>query len=175
MINTDLQHEKSLIRCLIEYGHLEWDETRTVADFLFSDFLDEEEFLKDPQMIEIAGQYKKLYLSGALHEKSFVYHENPQIASTVISLIDFPYTVSDKWEEKLEMKIARREDNYKSDVQSTILYFELKKIKKLLEENETELKSCRDFEEQIVLIQTHAHLKQMEIDLTKTLGTVILK
>ena len=51
----------------------------------------------------------------------------------------------------------------------------LNKLEKLIEENQKDLERLHTSEEQVVLIQTHQHLKQMEIDLTKQMGTVILR
>jgi DNA primase len=44
-----------------------------------------------------------------------------------------------------------------------------------MDENQRDLEKSRDSEEQLILLQTHQHLKQMEIDLTRQLGTVIFK
>ena len=43
------------------------------------------------------------------------------------------------------------------------------------DENQRDLEKSVVSEEQMVLVQTHQHLKQMEIELTKQLGTVIFK
>lgn len=37
------------------------------------------------------------------------------------------------------------------------------------------MEKSNDTQEQMVLLQTHQHLKQMEMQLTKQLGTVIYK
>ncbi len=44
-----------------------------------------------------------------------------------------------------------------------------------MDENQRDLEKATSSEEQLVLLQTHQHLKQVEIDLTKKLGTVIFK
>jgi DNA primase len=90
-------------------------------------------------------------------------------------LIEFPYEISDGWEKKYEMPVPTREDNYKKDITSSLRYLELKRIKKLITENENELEKTKDTDRQILLIQTHSHLKNMEIQLTQEIGMVILK
>jgi hypothetical protein len=47
--------------------------------------------------------------------------------------------------------------------------------KRLMDENQRDLEKTKDSDEQIVLLQIHQHLKQMEIELTKNIGTVIFK
>ena len=44
-----------------------------------------------------------------------------------------------------------------------------------MDENQRDLERSSIAEEQMILVQTHQHLKQMEIELTKQLGTVIFK
>jgi DNA primase len=90
-------------------------------------------------------------------------------------LFEFPYEISDGWAKKNEMTVPTREDNYKKDITSTLRYLELKRIKKLITENENELEKTKDADRQILLIQTHSHLKNMEIQLTQEIGMVILK
>ncbi|MES2890723.1 MAG: hypothetical protein V4725_01890, partial [Bacteroidota bacterium] len=64
---------------------------------------------------------------------------------------------------------------YKEEVFSTLNYLKLRKIKRMMDENQRDLEKATSSEEQLVLLQTHQHLKQVEIDLTKKLGTVIFK
>jgi DNA primase len=54
-------------------------------------------------------------------------------------------------------------------------YLKLRKIKRLMEENQQDLAKPHTNEEQMVLLQTHLHLKQLERDLMRPLGTVIFK
>ena len=93
----------------------------------------------------------------------------------MVSLLDFPYELSLNWKEHFEGKIFTRDELYLEEVKSTMNYLKLRKIKKLIEENQKDLERLHTSEEQLVLIQTHQHLKQIEIDLTRQMGTVILR
>ena len=83
--------------------------------------------------------------------------------------------LSQNWKEVYEGKIDTREDLYKEEVFSTVNYLKLRKIKRLMDENQRDLEKTKDPEEQLVLLQIHQHLKQMEIELAKNIGTVIFK
>ena len=72
-------------------------------------------------------------------------------------------------------KIASRDELYKEDVLSTMSYLKLRKIKRLMEENQQDLAKPHTEEEQMMLLQTHMHLKEMERTLLQTIGTVIVK
>jgi DNA primase len=54
------------------------------------------------------------------------------------------------------------------------LYFKLRKIKKMILLNQSDLENAKETE-QIQLLQIHKHLKDVEKELTSTLGTVIYK
>jgi DNA primase len=175
LLKSDVYHERSVVRCLLEFGAKEWEDGKTVADFLLYECIDGE--LIDDEMLKKIVSYYKTWYEEKLEPtaKTFLYNEDIQMSNTVVSLIEFPYEISDGWEKKYEMPVPTREDNYKKDITSSLRYLELKRIKKLITENENELEKTKDTDRQILLIQTHSHLKNMEIQLTQEIGMVILK
>lgn len=175
LVKNKLYHEKSIIRCLLDYGLKEWADGKTVADYLLYDFI-EEDILEDELLKKIVDYYKIWYEEKLEPTaKNFLYNEDLKMGNAVVSLLEFPYEVSDGWETKYEMKVPTREDNYKNDVASTVRYFELKRIRKLIADNQAEFEKTTSAERQMLLIQTNIHLKNMEIDLTSEIGIVILK
>jgi DNA primase len=175
LIKDEIYHERSLVRCLLEFGLKEWEPEKKVADYLLYDFI-EEDTIEDEMLRKIVDNYKTWYEEKLEPTaKSFLYSEDLQMSNAVTNLIEFPYEVSDGWEAKYEMKVPKREDNYKTDIASTLRYLELKKIKKLIGLNAEELGKTTSADRQMLLIQTHSHLKSMEIQLTKEIGMVIMK
>jgi DNA primase len=70
------------------------------------------------------------------------------------------------------LKIGK--DNTHNEVESAINYLKLRKIKRLLLQNQSDLEKA-DPSQQPTLFRTHQHLKQMEMELTKKLGTVVIR
>src|SRR5258708_37137664 len=97
------------------------------------------------------------------------------MSRTVVSMIEFPYEISPNWLTTYEMPVPTREDNYKEEIISTLSYLELKKLKKLIEQNQKELEEASSPDRQLLLIQTHVRLKDLETKITKDIGAVILK
>jgi DNA primase len=97
------------------------------------------------------------------------------MAMLVMSILEFPYEVSDGWKEHFETPVPTREDTFKEEVFSTINYLGLRKIKRLISVNQKDLELAQTIEEQLTLLQTHKLLKDMEIEKTKKIGTVILR
>jgi DNA primase len=175
LLNRDELHERALVRCLIEFGLKDWDGKIRVADYLIEEFVDQQ-LIEDTSLTPILELYKKWYQEGVEPtEKNFLYHEDQSLSAAVVSLLEFPYEVSPNWKEHFEGKIFTRDDLYKEEIISTVSFLKLRKVKKMIEENQKDLGKASSPEEQLVIIQTHQALKQMEVALLKNLGTVILK
>ncbi len=178
LFNKDEMHERAMVRSLLEFGLKEWDEEHKVADHIFKEIeLNQlDELIDNKELVKVVQTYKHWYQEGIEPTpKNFLYHDNLQMSSLVVSIMDFNYEISPKWSEHFEGHIPTREDLFKEEVFSTLNYLKLKKIKRLMDENQRDLEKSVVAEEQMILVQTHQHLKQMEIELTKQLGTVIFK
>lgn len=178
LLYKDEPHEKAMVRSLLEFGLKEWDEERRVADHVFAEISENqlEELIDNKNLITLIKTYKAWYDEGLEPTaKNFTYHEDNIIRQLAMQVMDYDYEISPNWKDVYEGKIDTREDLYKEEVFSTVNYLKLRKIKRLMEENQRDLEKTKDSDEQIVLLQIHQHLKQMEIELTKNIGTVIFK
>ncbi len=175
LLRKDELHERAIVRCLIEFGLKEWNEQQRVADFILQEFLDEH-LVDDPMLQQIMEIYKSWYKAGIQPTpRNFLYYEDQQISAAVVAIMDFPHELSPNWNQHYDGKIPTREDLYLEEIISTVNYLKLRKIKKMIEENQRDLESKTDPQEQLVVLQTHQYLKKMEMELLKTIGTVILK
>lgn len=142
---------------------------------------------------------------GMINSNFFVYHEDPRISSFAVSLLNFPYEESDHWrkefsqstgyslnlfnqsyedfmltisknnDDRLMQFLKMDEDRTNEAVESAVSYLKLKKIKRMLLENQLDMEKEHSPEEYNILRQTHEHLKEMEMALARRIGTVILK
>ncbi len=175
LLRRDELHERAIVKCLIEFGLKKWNEEQEVADFILKEFLDEH-LVDDPMLLHIMEIYKSWYQQGLQPtERNFLYYEDQQISASVVSIMGFPYELSPNWNQHYDGKIPTREDLYREEITSTVNYLKLRKIKKLIDQNQRDLETKTDPQEQLVVLQTHQYLKKMEMELLKTIGTVILK
>lgn len=135
----------------------------------------------------------------------FVQHPDQQLSILAVSLLQFPHEESTRWktefsqqtgyqarlfeqdyddfittlsagqESSLQHFLKAEEDRSAEVVQSAIHYLKLRKIKRMLLENQQDMEKQHSADEFSVLLQTHEHLKQMEIALGKQSGTVIIR
>jgi len=135
----------------------------------------------------------------------FIHHPDTKLSAFAVSLLNFPYEESDQWkkeysqsggyqkslfeqsyedfmktlgkenEDELMGFLKIDEDKTNEEVESAVNYLKLRKIKRMLLENQLDLEKEHTPGEYQVLNQTHEHLKQMEMELTKKMGAVIIR
>lgn len=135
----------------------------------------------------------------------FVYHADPKMSALAVSLLNFPFEESDHWKKEFSQSTGYQkslfkqsyedfiktlakdnesqllgflkmgEDRSNEGVESAVNYLKLRKVKRMLLENQLDLEKPHTEDEFGMLHQTHEHLKQMEIELSKKMGAVILK
>ncbi|HEY4108582.1 DNA primase [Puia sp.] len=170
------QNERGMIRVLLEYGLRTWDDETLVADYVLAESAELADLIDNKRLLTILHLFKNWYQQGLEPtSKSFLYHEDQELSTLAVSVLDVHLEISPNWKEHYEGKIATPDDLYKEDVDSTMRYLKLRKIYRLMEENQADLGKPHTDEEMMVLLQTHKHLKEMEIALIQGLGTVIFK
>lgn len=178
LFNQDELHEQAFVRSLVEFGLKRWDDEHSVAQYLFSqvDENDLENMIDNKMLVKIIETYRTWFKEGLEPTaKSFLYGEDQQMNSTIIQLMDVNAEISPNWNQHYEGHIPTREELFREEVISTLNYLKLRKIKRLIIENQADLEKATDPEEQLIFMQTHQHLKEMEIAITKKVGTVIYK
>ncbi len=135
----------------------------------------------------------------------FIYHPDTKLSALAVSLLNFPYDESEHWrrefsqnsgyqkqlfeqsyedfihtvardnEDKLLKFLKIDEDRTNEIVESSVNYLKLRKVKRMLLENQLDLEKEHTADEYNMLHQTHDHLKQMEMELTRKMGTVVIK
>jgi DNA primase len=178
LFNKDDLHEQAMVRSLIEFGLKQWDEEKTVADFVFSklDELDLHELIDNKMLTGIISLYRSWYEAEMYPTaKSFLYHDDREISQYIIKVMETNTEISPNWKVKYDVKTPTRDELYKEEVTSTFNYLHLRKIRRLIDENQTALEKSTDPGQQLLFIQTHQFLKRLEAELTLNNGTVIYK
>ncbi|MDB5193268.1 MAG: primase [Segetibacter sp.] len=171
--NDELQ-EKNVIRVLLEYGLQQWDEEKTMAEYIFEQL--DEYHVEHPDLEKLLEVYKKQYEDGLQPtSKSLLYYEDEKIRNTVINMDVQPYELSPNWDKIMEGMNINNKDISRQDVIMSLNYFKLRKIKKMFDDNQRDIEKAATFEEQMQLIMIHKSLKEEEQLITKELGTVIVK
>jgi DNA primase len=170
------QNERGMIRDLLEYGLRPWDEQTLVADYILAEAVDLIDLIDNKPLLKILDIYKVWYQQGLEPTaKHFLYHEDQELSALAVSIMDLHLEISPNWKDHFEGKIFSPDELYKENVLSTMRYLKLRKIKRLMEENQQDWAKPHSDDELRMLMQTHQHLKEMERALLQDLGTVIVK
>ena len=102
-------------------------------------------------------------------------HTNTQIQLRAANLLQEKNEVSHNWLEKFGIGMLNGDQNYIHDVESTLGYFELKKIKMMQSDIRTALNQTKDEAQMMALMQQFIHLKKTEHEIMQRPGTVIVK
>ncbi|HEX7847946.1 MAG TPA: DNA primase [Chitinophagaceae bacterium] len=214
LLFKDELQERHLAKTLVEIGLRPFNDDSLIADYFITEISDEsgdqENFLsliENPVIRKILLEYIYLYRNGQKPDsKSFIYHADKEISSTIVSMLNFPYEESKRfksekmaggtgyqaklflleWEQFKRVTTANKESelqNYsKSEennddlqIESALTYLRLKKAKQMLIDNQADMERPHTEEEYNMLHQTHEHLKKMEMELTKKMGTVVIR
>jgi DNA primase len=203
LFKDDLQ-EREIARILLEHGYKKWDASHLVAEHVLAE-LPEEDLIDNETVIKFIHTYRQVLAEHSKPEKQyFLYHSDPAISTLAVSLVNFPYEESDHWKRELSQStgyqkslfqqdyrafldtlrpenseelmrfLKMQKDTTNEEVESAINYLKLRKIKRLLLQNQADLEKAEAPEQQTLFL-THQHLKEMEIELSKKLGSVVIK
>ncbi|HEY5968134.1 MAG TPA: DNA primase [Chitinophagaceae bacterium] len=205
LLFKDELQEKEFARVLLEHGNKKWNEGVVAEfmldEILDEGLFDNADVLKLINEYKKALDKERTILNKNL----FVYSNDSTISSFAVSLLNFPYEASEHWkrefssstgyqkklfeqsyedfirsvtvgnETELMTFLKMDEDKTHIEVESALSYLKLKKIKRMLLENQVDLEKHHTPEEYRTLAQTHEHLKQMEREISGKLGAVIIK
>ena len=178
LLFRDEMHERGAVRAMLEFGLKPWDEQKTVADHIFEE-IDQNgltDLLENKELLKIIDIYRALYTEGLEPvPRNFLYHEDRQVSQLAVSIMDTSYEISPRWKDFYDGPLPNRDDLYKQEVESCFNYLKLRKIKRMIYDNQLDLEKNPGSNDLMTLLQTHQHLKTLEIELTRQIGTVILK
>ncbi|MBC7946584.1 MAG: DNA primase [Chitinophagaceae bacterium] len=205
LLFKDELQEKEIARILLEHGTRNWDASKLIAEHIFEEMVDESLVDNQEVVKLVHTFKDALHTGYVPDKNYFIYHADPQLSALAVSLLNFPYEESDHWRRKFSQNTGYQkhlftqsyedfiktvapenenalmrflkidEDRTNEEVVSAISYLKLRKVKRMLLENQLDLEKPHTVAEFEMLHRTHEHLKHMEMELTRKTGTVILK
>ena len=172
----DDSQEWQLLRVLIEFGHLPYgpdDLKTTVAHHIHA--------IVDPELLEDEW-VRKLYDEYFGHMARFgdtpetfyfINHPDEYVRTRMANLLHPRKEISNKWRERYGIESLTGNLVYVSDVDSSLAYFELKKLLEFQEHVWNLLKDEHDEAKQHALQVRYMELKATERDILKKHGTVV--
>lgn len=203
LLFQDKLQERELARILLEFGNKKWSENELVAEYVFNEIddvdIDDAEVSKLLHEIKELLRHDPQ----KLQDKYFIYHPDKNISTLTVSLLNYPYEESPRWLKEMGLDMGYQKNLFQQDYQnflqtisqgneeqlnkfklisedrtpqkviSAIYYLKLKKVKRMILENQNDADDFNANYKQNIFVQNA--LKEMERSITKELGSVIIQ
>ena len=171
----DDEQEWQLLRVLIEHGHMPYNDTHTVAQHI--DEIVDPALLEQPMVSKLYAEYfHHVHQFGNTPELFyFINYPDNTIRTQMAHLLHPKPEISSRWKEKYGIESLTGAMVYVNDVESTLAYFQIKKIIFIKEELITSLAQEQDPLRQKVYEEEIMKLIIMQRELMKQHATVVIK
>ncbi len=176
-VSDELQ-EQEIVRLLLAFGHelVSWDkiDNMYIGSFIMQNLTDvtfENELCK-----RIIDHYRKEIENGHLPTANqFIKSEDREIADLAITLSSSPYTLSENWYNKHNIYVRDETVNLKATILGGLYHLKKRKVDRILLDLLKEIKAEDDATNQEILMQRYAFIKNVEKEISRFLGSVIVK
>lgn len=165
------EHERELVRVIVNYGNKMIDEFRRVYEYILDEVDDIE--LNAPVYQKLLEDLK-LLKGSELAEDYFLKHPDSDIRKVSIDVSSHRYALSENWE-KHRIFVAKEDESLIQLAFSAIVKLKWRKLQHLIRENNESLKKAVSEEEIETLQKVYIRLKESEKQLAVLLGNVISK
>ena len=175
---NDALQEQEIVRLLLTFGHelVSWDkiDNMYIGSFIMQNLTDvtfENELCK-----KIIDHYRTEIENGQLPTTNhFIKSEDRDIADLAITLSSTPYTLSENWYNKHNIYVRDETVNLKATILGGLYHLKKRKVDKILLDLLKEIKMENDAINQEILMQRYAFIKNVEKEISRFLGSVIVK
>ena len=185
---TNGHQEREVIRMLLQHGEkkIEFkvadeegrpvDIAIRVADFIVDDFSDDKLGFDNAACQAIFDIYAGHRLKDTTPtEQTFFNHPEPLVRELAVDLLSTPYTLSDNWKNRHRIFVKTEEENLKLSLIEVLYAFKLRRLEKMIEENQEQLKAATEEEEALQLLDNDSKLKAKRSLFAKELSRIITR
>ncbi len=176
-IDDDEYQERALIKSLLLYGHLLFDQEHrvSVAYYIHQNLENFDQEINNSLYKRILLEYfHELSENPNLDSSYFLHHPDDAIRNLTIELSESPFKYSSNWSDRWEMELQTQklpDQNYVRDAYQSIMRFKLKKVQKMIRKNKLSIDDPNlDELQQLVHIKTQQELINYRNMLAEILG-----
>ncbi|MHA4893447.1 DNA primase [Pedobacter sp. PWIIR3] len=176
--DDDNLQEQEIVRLLLAFGHelVNWDkiDNMYIGSFIMQNLSD---VTFENQLCKIIiDTYREEIENGHLPvANQFIKSDNREIADLAITLSTSPYMLSENWYNKHKIYVRDETVNLKATILGGIFHLKKRKVDRMLLNLLHEIKVEVDPVNQEILMQRYSFIKGVEKEISKFLGSVILK
>ena len=176
-VSDELQ-EREIVRLLLAFGHelVSWDkiDNMYIGSFIMQNLADVS--FEDVVCQKIISYYKQEIENGKLPTANqFIKNTDREIADLAITLSTSPYALSENWYNKHQIYVRDETMNLKATILGGIFHLKKRKVDRILLNLLNEIKEEDDAVNQEILMQRYSFVKNVEKEISKFLGSVVVK
>lgn len=174
----ETSQEKEIVRLLLLYGNkiIDWDGNSNtyIGPFIIAELSDVT--FDNPICKSIVDIYRSDVENGNLpDDATFIHHADKDIVNLTVDILATKYSLSENWYEMHKIKVNEEQENMRATILGGIFHLKLHKVKKILDEVVSELKTAQSAEDQDNLQIKYLRMKKVEKSISDFLGTVITR
>jgi DNA primase len=171
---STIRQEKHVIKIFLLYGTLPFEGYKSVGHFMSEDLAEVE--WESPQCFKLFELFRDKIIAGEEVQDFAVLTgpEDTELNTFITDLITEKYYLSENWKKYLGRDINSPLQNYQDDIRSALSYFKLRKVQRLIVENEKDMKDSADTEEINTLLAVHMELSEMKKKIAGEFGAAII-
>ncbi len=181
-LNGNENYETGLMRLILKFGNLPYNDEQTVMQFMTHDLDDVEIVMDNPAFNKILDVIRAAD-NRMIDTEQLFQHEDPEISQTAINLIfdQDKYKTNEQWLTKYDIFIVTPEMNYKTQLEKLYAHLKIEKIGKHYKAILEELKDVGSLPESEQEAKTNEiqhlfwKLKKIESDLSVVTGTTVMR
>lgn len=176
--DDDSIQEQEIVRLLLAFGHelVNWDkiDNMYIGSFIMQNLSDVT--FEDALCKRVIDTYRDEIENGHLPvANQFIKSESREIADLAITLSTSPYMLSENWYNKHKIYVRDETVNLKATILGGIYHLKKRKVDRMLLQLLQEIKTEVDPVNQEILMSRYSFIKGVEREISKFLGSVILK
>ncbi|WP_367865235.1 DNA primase [Pedobacter sp. WC2423] len=177
-LDDDLLQEHEIVRLLLAFGHelVSWDniDNMYIGSFIMQNLSDVT--FEDETCKLIIQNYKEEIENGHLPvANQFIKNSDRNVADLAITLSSSPYSLSENWYNKHKIYVRDETVNLKATILGGLFHLKKRKVDRILLGLLQDIKVETDAVNQEILMQRYAHIKNVEREISRFLGSVVIK
>lgn len=184
-----MAQETELMRLLLNYGQQEIEVTTTdaesgesdtivmlVCDVIIGEIIRDELKFEHFLFQRIFTEYNELREDDSLipDPTYFTRHSDPHISRIAVDLLSTPHVLSEHWEQRYKIYTITEDQKLRDAVMDGIYTYKLRRVIKMIAEDEEKLKKATSDAEYIPLLERKVKLDQIKMRLAEFSGSIIV-
>lgn len=178
VVSNDELQEQEIVRLLLAFGHelVSWDkiDNMYIGSFIIQNLTDVT--FENALCKKIIDHYRIEIENGQLPTANqFIKSQDRDIADLAITLSTSPYALSENWYNKHNIYVRDETVNLKATILGGLYHLKKRKVDRILFDLLNEIRLEKDVTNQEILMQRYTFIKNVEKEISKFLGSVIVK